>query len=132
VRQEVTRIDENDGITVIASGPLTSDALTSEILRLSGSDQLYFYDSISPIVEADSIDRERVYMAARYDKGTADYINCPMNQDEYDKFIATLLEAQSVEVKDWEKLNYFEGCLPIEEIARRGRDTLRFGPMKPV
>ena len=132
VREEVTRIDENDGITVIASGPLTSDALAAEIGRLSGSERLFFYDSISPIVEADSIDRERVYMAARYDKGTADYINCPMTQEEYDRFLDALLEAQSVEAKDWEKLNYFEGCLPIEEIARRGRDTLRFGPMKPV
>ena len=132
VREEATRIDETDGITVIASGPLTSDALAAEIGRLSGSEQLYFYDSISPIVEADSIDRERVYMAARYDKGTADYINCPMTQEEYDRFLDALLEAQSVEAKDWERLNYFEGCLPIEEIARRGRDTLRFGPMKPV
>jgi methylenetetrahydrofolate--tRNA-(uracil-5-)-methyltransferase len=132
VREEATRIDETDGITVIASGPLTSDALAAEIGRLSGSEQLYFYDSISPIVEADSIDRERVYMAARYDKGTADYINCPMTQEEYDRFLDALLEAQSVEAKDWEQLNYFEGCLPIEEIARRGRDTLRFGPMKPV
>src|SRR5271166_2822262 len=132
VREEVSRIDESDGITIVASGPLTSDALTHEILRLSGSEQLYFYDSISPIVDADSIDRERVYMAARYDKGTADYINCPMTQEEYDRFLDALLEAQSVEAKDWEKLNYFEGCLPIEEIARRGRDTLRFGPMKPV
>jgi methylenetetrahydrofolate--tRNA-(uracil-5-)-methyltransferase len=132
MREEVTRIDENDGITVVASGPLTSDALTHEILRLSGSAQLYFYDSISPIVEADSIDRERVYMAARYDKGTADYINCPMTKGEYDRFLDALLEAQSVDAKEWEKLNYFEGCLPIEEIARRGRDTLRFGPMKPV
>jgi methylenetetrahydrofolate--tRNA-(uracil-5-)-methyltransferase len=132
MREEVTRIDEHDGITVIASGPLTSDALASEIQRLSGSEQLYFYDSISPIVEADSIDRERVYMAVRYDKGTADYINCPMTQEEYDRFLDALLEAQSVEAKDWERLNYFEGCLPIEEIARRGRDTLRFGPMKPV
>src|SRR5208283_273063 len=132
VREEVTRIDENDGITIVASGPLTSDALTQEILRLSGSEQLYFYDSISPIVEADSIDRERVYMAARYDKGTADYINCPMTKEEYDRFLDALLEAQSVDAKDWETLNYFESCLPIEEIARRGRDTLRFGPMKPV
>jgi len=132
VREEVTRIDEHDAITVIATGPLTSDALAAEILRLSGSQQLYFYDSISPIVEADSIDRDRVYMAARYDKGTADYINCPMTQEEYDRFLDALLEAQSVEAKDWERLNYFEGCLPIEEIARRGRDTLRFGPMKPV
>lgn len=132
VREEVMRIDENDGVTIVASGPLTSDALTQEILRLSGSEQLYFYDSISPIVEADSIDRERVYMAARYHKGTADYINCPMTREEYDRFLDALLEAQSVDSKGWEKLNYFEGCLPIEEIARRGRDTLRFGPMKPV
>src|SRR6516164_8000089 len=127
IRAEATRIDEHDGITVIATGPLTSDALASEILRLSGSRQLYFYDSISPIVEADSIDRDRVYMAARYDKGTADYINCPMTKEEYDRFLDALLAAQSVETKHWENLNYFEGCLPIEEIARRGRDTLRFG-----
>ena len=88
--------------------------------------------SISPIVEADSIDMSRVYMAARYDKGTADYINCPMTREEYDRFLDALLEAHSVDAKDWENLNYFESCLPIEEIARRGRDTLRFGPMKPV
>ncbi|MGB9258405.1 MAG: methylenetetrahydrofolate--tRNA-(uracil(54)-C(5))-methyltransferase (FADH(2)-oxidizing) TrmFO [Candidatus Korobacteraceae bacterium] len=132
LREEVTRIDETNAITIVATGPLTSDALASEILRLSGSEQLYFYDSISPIVEADSIDMSRVYMAARYDKGTADYINCPMTKDEYDRFLDALLEAQSVDAKDWENLNYFESCLPIEEIARRGRDTLRFGPMKPV
>jgi methylenetetrahydrofolate--tRNA-(uracil-5-)-methyltransferase len=93
---------------------------------------LYFYDSISPIVEADSIDMGRVYMAARYDKGSADYINCPMTPQEYERFYDALLTAQSVEEREWEKLNYFESCLPIEEIARRGRDTLRFGPMKPV
>jgi methylenetetrahydrofolate--tRNA-(uracil-5-)-methyltransferase len=131
-REEVTAIDENNAITIIASGPLTSDTLSREILRLSGNEQLYFYDSISPIVEADSIDMSRVYLAARYDKGTADYINCPMTKEEYDRFLDALLAAEPVEGKDWEKLNYFEGCLPIEEIARRGRDTLRFGPMKPV
>ena len=142
-REEVTAIDET-AITIIATGPLTSDALASEISRLSetlsaertepGAHQprLYFYDSISPIVEADSIDMSRVYMAARYDKGSADYINCPMSQEEYGAFYDALVAAQSVEERDWEKLNYFEGCLPIEEIARRGRDTLRFGPMKPV
>jgi methylenetetrahydrofolate--tRNA-(uracil-5-)-methyltransferase len=181
-REEVTAIDEADGVTVIATGPLTSEGLAAEIARLSQSrdshpfdklragssaknaegwgtldaegagiswaepalslskggpahDQnphLYFYDSISPIVEADSIDMERVYLAARYDKGSADYINCPMTPEEYGVFYDALLAAQSVEERDWEKLNYFESCLPIEEIARRGRDTLRFGPMKPV
>lgn len=132
VREEVTHIDENAGLTIVATGPLTSDALSQEIARLSGSDHLFFYDSISPIVEADSIDQSRVYFAARYGKGTADYINCPFTKEEYDVFYEALIAAQSVEGHDWEKLNYFEGCLPIEEIARRGRDTLRFGPMKPV
>lgn len=147
-RQEVTAIDEANDVTIIAGGPLTSEALASEIARLSQrieetkqeraeapdphSPHLYFYDSISPIVEADSIDMSRVYMAARYDKGSADYINCPMTAEEYGRFYDALLAAQSVEERDWEKLNYFESCLPIEEIARRGRDTLRFGPMKPV
>ena len=132
VREEVTAIDEHGAITIVATGPLTSDALAREILRLSGSEQLYFYDSISPIVAADSIDISRVYMAARYDKGSADYINCPMTKEDYDRFLDALIETHSVEAKDWEDLNYLESCLPIEEIARRGRDTLRFGPMKPV
>jgi len=131
-REEVTRIDESTGITMIATGPLTSDALSQEIARLTGGTHLFFYDSISPIVEADSIDMSRVYKAARYDKGTADYINCPMTEEEYGRFYEALLAAEAVEERDWERLNYFEACLPIEEIARRGRDTLRFGPMKPV
>ncbi len=145
-REEVTSVDESGRqITIIATGPLTSESLAQEIARLSSltgtpaahnpapdSPHLYFYDSISPIVEADSIDMSRVYMAARYDKGSADYINCPMTAGDYDRFYDALLAAQSVEERDWEKLNYFESCLPIEEIARRGRDTLRFGPMKPV
>jgi len=131
-REEVTRLDPGEGVTIVASGPLTSLALSDEIARLTGSEHLAFYDSISPIVEADSINRERVYLAARYDKGSADYINCPMNQAEYEAFLDALLTAESVEAKEWEKLDYFEGCLPIEELARRGRDTLRFGPMKPV
>src|SRR5579859_5986159 len=131
-REEVTSIDEHDGVTIIASGPLTSTALSEDIARLTGSAHLSFYDSISPIVEAESIDESRVYRAARYDKGEADYINCPFTTEEYGCFYDALMEAQSVEGKDWEKLNYFESCLPIEEIARRGRDTLRFGPMKPV
>ena len=130
-REEFTQVSQ-DAITILATGPLTSDALSQEITRLSGSTHLFFYDSISPIVESDSIDMSKVYLAARYDKGTADYINCPMAKEEYDAFYDALISAQSVEEKEWEKLNYFEGCLPIEEIARRGRDTLRFGPMKPV
>jgi methylenetetrahydrofolate--tRNA-(uracil-5-)-methyltransferase len=150
-REEVTQVEAGE-LTIIATGPLTSDPLSREIVRLSSTSvsagkadadpsragapaphrNLHFYDSISPIVEADSIDMSKVYLAARYDKGSADYINCPMSKDEYDRFYDALLAAQSVEQKDWEKLNYFESCLPIEEIARRGRDTLRFGPMKPV
>jgi methylenetetrahydrofolate--tRNA-(uracil-5-)-methyltransferase len=131
-REEVTSVDENAGVTIIATGPLTSDALSRDIARLCDAGHLFFYDSISPIVEADSIDMSRVYLAARYDKGTPDYINCPMNRDEYDRFYDALVSAESAEQHDWEKLNYFESCLPIEEIARRGRDTLRFGPMKPM
>src|ERR1700744_404641 len=131
-REEVTQLDPDDGITIVASGPLTSSALSNEIARLTGSEHLAFYDSISPIVEADSIDMERVYFAARWDKGTADYINCPMTKEEYDIFYDALVAAEQVQEKEWEKLDYFEGCLPIEELARRGRDTPRFGPMKPV
>jgi methylenetetrahydrofolate--tRNA-(uracil-5-)-methyltransferase len=146
IREEVTTVDENAGVTIVATGPLTSDALTREITRLSqpvgyrspareesaSVPHLFFYDSISPIVDADSVDRSRVYLAARYGKGSADYVNCPMSGEEYDRFYDALIAAESVEGHDWEKLNYFEACLPIEEIARRGRDTLRFGPMKPV
>lgn len=133
--EEATHIPE-DRTVIVATGPLTSDALSQEIARLCGKTgddpHLYFFDSISPIVEADSIDMSKVYLAARYDKGSADYINCPMTREEYERFLDGLISAQPVEERVWEKLNYFEGCLPIEEIARRGRDTLRFGPMKPV
>jgi methylenetetrahydrofolate--tRNA-(uracil-5-)-methyltransferase len=142
-------LQDESGIkcTILATGPLTSDALSAEIERITGAGHLAFYDSISPIVDADSIDMERVYMAARWDKGTADYINCPMNREEFDRFLDALLAAEPAEARDWEKLEYFpphapdagawepryfEGCLPIEVLARRGRDTLRFGPMKPV
>jgi len=131
-REEVTALDSEKGITVLASGPLTSAALSGEIARLTGSEHLAFYDSISPIVEADSIDMNRVYFAARYDKGTADYINCPMTREEYDAFYDALMAAEHVREKEWEKLDYFQACLPIEQLARSGRDTLRFGPMKPV
>jgi methylenetetrahydrofolate--tRNA-(uracil-5-)-methyltransferase len=134
IRKEVTRLDEtsSDTLSILATGPLTSDALSAEIERITGSGHLAFYDSISPIVDAESIDMERVYMAARWDKGGADYINCPMDREEFDRFLDALLSAEAAEAKEWEKLDYFEGCLPIEVLARRGRDTLRFGPMKPV
>ena len=140
IREEVTSLDDalvqnQDGAkhcTIVATGPLTSDALGREIERLTGAGHLAFYDSISPIVDAESIDMSRVYFAARWDKGTADYINCPMDRAEYDRFYDALLAAEAAESKEWEKLDYFEGCLPIEVLATRGRDTLRFGPMKPV
>jgi methylenetetrahydrofolate--tRNA-(uracil-5-)-methyltransferase len=132
IREEVTKLDLGEyAFTIVATGPLTSDALSEEIRRITGSQHLAFYDSISPIVDAESIDMERVYFAARYDKGTADYINCPMNREEYDRFYDALVTAEPAESKAWEKCEYFEGCLPIEELARRGRDTLRYGPMKP-
>ncbi len=135
IREEVTSLEADAGgaqYTIVATGPLTSDALSAEIERLTGAGRLAFYDSISPIVDAESIDMERVYFAARWDKGTADYINCPMDREEYDRFYDALVAAEAAEEKEWEKLDYFEGCLPIEVLARRGRDTLRFGPMKPV
>jgi methylenetetrahydrofolate--tRNA-(uracil-5-)-methyltransferase len=147
IREEVTSLDPGEyALTIVATGPLTSDALSEEIRRITGSQHLAFYDSISPIVDAESIDMERVYFAARYDKGTADYINCPMTREEYDRFYDALVTAEAAESKDWEKLDfdslnapdscateprYFEGCLPIEVLATRGRDTLRYGPMKP-
>jgi methylenetetrahydrofolate--tRNA-(uracil-5-)-methyltransferase len=134
-REEVTTLDQNKDdtkCTILATGPLTSEALSAEIERITGSGSLAFYDSISPIVETDSIDMERVYMGARWEKGTADYINCPMDRAEYDRFLDALLAAEPAETKEWETADYFEGCLPIEVLARRGRDTLRFGPMKPV
>jgi methylenetetrahydrofolate--tRNA-(uracil-5-)-methyltransferase len=133
-REEVKTIP--DGIVVIASGPLTSDPLAQDISRVTGSDRLYFYDSISPIVAADSIDMSVAFRASRWGKsldGSDDYINCPFNKDQYAAFIDALLKAEFYEAHIPEdKTPFFEGCLPIEEIARRGRDTLRFGPMKPA
>ena len=166
-REEVTHLHETDPdtITVLASGPLTSSPLAGELQRLTGADHLAFYDSISPIVDASTVNKDKTYFAARWDRGTADYINCPFTKDEYNTFIDALTTAERVEPKSWEhiptalcgmeapdnfeaeapeaqaapsptaqaaKLTYFEGCLPIEELARRGRDTLRFGPMKPA
>ena len=130
IREEVTAMPA-EGVSIIATGPLTSDALTKEIMKLTGDDQLYFYDAIAPIVAADSIDMSIAFKAARYGKGGDDYINCPMNRDEYAVFFDALVEAKSVPLKRFEDTKWFESCLPIEEIARRGVDTLRFGPMKP-
>jgi len=159
-REEVTTLNEDDPdtITILATGPLTSSSLAAELQRLTGAHHLAFYDSISPIVDASTIDMDKVYFAARWDKGTADYINCPFTKEEYDRFLDALLGAEKVTPKEWERIPedpasraqgpkgsqppgpwtldpkpcYFEGCLPIEETARRGRDTLRFGPMKPA
>jgi methylenetetrahydrofolate--tRNA-(uracil-5-)-methyltransferase len=134
-RGEICRIPDR-GIVIIASGPLTSDSLARDISRVTGSDRLYFYDSISPIVSADSIDMSIAFRASRYGKsldGTDDYVNCPFDKEQYDAFVNALLEAQFYNPHIAEdNTPYFEGCLPIEEIAGRGRDTLRFGPMKPT
>jgi methylenetetrahydrofolate--tRNA-(uracil-5-)-methyltransferase len=131
VREEATEIRE-DEITIIATGPLSSDALTAEIMKITGSDQLYFYDAIAPIVAADSVDRSIAFLAARYGKGGDDYLNCPFNEAQYAIFYDALINAQSVPLQRFEDTRWFEACLPIEELARRGVDTPRFGPMKPV
>src|SRR5215510_16479716 len=131
LREEVTHVPE-DEITIIATGPLSSDALTAEIMKLTGNDQMYFYDAIAPIVAADSIDTSIAFRAARYDKGGDDYLNCPFDEEQYARFYAELLDAKSVPLQRFEETRWFEACLPIEELARRGVDTLRFGPMKPV
>jgi methylenetetrahydrofolate--tRNA-(uracil-5-)-methyltransferase len=131
VREEVKSIDA-DAINIIAAGPLCSDALTAEILKLTGDDQLYFYDAIAPIVAADSIDESIAFRAARYGKGGDDYLNCPFDPEQYARFYQELVEAKSVPLQRFEETRWFEACLPIEELARRGVDTLRYGPMKPV
>jgi methylenetetrahydrofolate--tRNA-(uracil-5-)-methyltransferase len=135
VREEVKTVapeSANQNITIIATGPLSSDALTDEIMKLTGSDQMYFYDAIAPIVAADSIDTSIAFRAARYDKGGDDYLNCPLDEQQYAEFYQALIEANSVPLQRFEETRWFEACLPIEELARRGVDTLRFGPMKPV
>lgn len=136
-RSEVTRIP--DGPTIIASGPLTSDALAEDIARLSGKDYLYFYDAVSPIVEAGSINMAVAFRGSRYGRGDrdgGDYINCPFNQEEYNRFVDALCSAEQIELKDFERdalqENFFEMCLPVEVLARRGREALAFGPMRPV
>lgn len=131
IKQEVTKIP--DGYTIMASGPLTSDALADSIKEFMQSEHLYFFDAIAPIVEKDSIDFDKAFWASRYDKGEASYINCPMNKEQYEKFYNILINAPKIELKTFEKnAKFFESCLPIEVLASRGVDTLRFGPMKPV
>ncbi len=131
VREEITAIPR-DAITIIATGPLTSETLTWEIMKLTGDDQMYFYDAIAPIVAADSVDQAIAFRAARYGKGGDDYLNCPFDEEQYARFYAALIEANSVPLQRFEETRWFEACLPIEELARRGVDTLRYGPMKPV
>ena len=131
VREEITSIPPGE-TSIIATGPLTSDALTFEIMKLTGDDQLYFYDAIAPIIAADSIDQSIAFKAARYGKGGDDYLNCPLNEEAYAQFYEQLTNANSVPLQRFEETRWFEACLPIEELARRGIDTLRYGPMKPV
>jgi methylenetetrahydrofolate--tRNA-(uracil-5-)-methyltransferase len=131
VREEIPAIP-NEGIVVVASGPLTAPSLSQSIREFCGEEHLYFYDAISPIIDAETIDRTKVYAASRYGKASDDYLNCAMDRDQYAAFYEALLAAESVAIHEFEEAQYFESCLPIEEIARRGRDTLRFGPMRPV
>lgn len=131
-REEVTQIPE--GPVIIASGPLTSDGLSKAIGKLLGEAYLSFYDAASPIVAFDSIDMDKAFFAARYGKGEDDYINCPMNREEYEAFHAALISAESVELKEFEqdRMKVYEGCMPVEVLAKRGSDSIRFGPLKPV
>lgn len=131
INEEVSKIDDNQ-ITIIATGPLTSDALSSEIARLTGKDRLFFYDAAAPIVTKESINMEKAFTADRYGKGESDYINCPMTKEEYEAFYNELINAEIVDKHEFEKGNLFEGCMPIEEMARRGSQTLTYGPLKPV
>lgn len=131
VREEVTEIPP-EGLTIVATGPLTSEALAEDLRRLTGEDYFHFYDAIAPIVYADSINWDRVFRADRYGKGEGAYVNCPLTREEYERFVEALLSAEKVPLKDFEEPRYFEGCLPIEVMAERGPETLRYGPMKPV
>lgn len=130
VHDEVTALPK--GPTIIATGPLTSDALSKELKQLTGEEYLYFYDAAAPIVEKESIDMEKVFLASRYDKGEAAYLNCPMTEEEFNRFYDALISAETVKLKDFEKEIFFEGCMPIEVMAKRGKKTLLYGPMKPV
>jgi len=130
INEEITDIPP--GLTVIATGPLTSSGLAEKIAELLGEEYLYFYDAAAPIIEKESIDFEKVFVASRYDKGEAAYINCPMNEQEFNNFYNALVEAETAEVKSFEKEVFFEGCMPVEVLGKRGKKTLLFGPLKPV
>jgi methylenetetrahydrofolate--tRNA-(uracil-5-)-methyltransferase len=130
INEEVTELPE--GITIIATGPLTSPALAEQIRKLTGEEYLYFYDAAAPIIEKDSIDMDKVYLKSRYDKGEAAYLNCPMNEEEFERFYNALVAAEIVPLKEFEKEIYFEGCMPVEVVAQRGAQTLLFGALKPV
>ncbi|HTV56281.1 MAG TPA: methylenetetrahydrofolate--tRNA-(uracil(54)-C(5))-methyltransferase (FADH(2)-oxidizing) TrmFO, partial [Terriglobia bacterium] len=132
LRREERKAISHRALTLVASGPLTSDVLASCLQSLTGSDNLAFYDSISPIVDGETLTMDRIFRASRYGKGGEDYLNCPMNEGEYRNFYEALRAAEAVETHSFEDARYFEACLPVEELARRGYDTLRFGPMKPV
>ena len=131
VEEEITEIPDDECV-IIATGPLTSDALSKNIGEFFGNGYMYFYDAAAPIVTYESIDKSKVYKKARYDKGTADYINCPMSKEEYQAFYNELINAKTAELKDFENDKVFEGCMPVEVMAKRGEDTLTFGPLKPV
>ncbi|QKS60419.1 FADH(2)-oxidizing methylenetetrahydrofolate--tRNA-(uracil(54)-C(5))-methyltransferase TrmFO [Paenibacillus barcinonensis] len=131
VNEELTALPE-DGIVVVATGPLTSPALSEQIKALMGEEYFYFYDAAAPIIEKDSIDMNKVYLASRYDKGEAAYLNCPMTEEEFDIFYEALINAEVAQLKEFEKEIYFEGCMPIEVMMKRGKQTALFGPMKPV
>ena len=131
--EEITAIpNTDDSIVIIASGPLTDGALAAEIAALLGNDSLYFYDAAAPLLSASSIDMARAYRASRYGKGEASYINCPMDEAQYDAFYAALITAETAQAHDFEKEIFFEGCMPVEVMASRGRDTLLYGPLKPM
>ena len=130
VRDEVTAIPSE--LTILATGPLTSPALSEALQGVLGTEHLYFYDAIAPIVTADSIDMTIAWKASRYDKGGEDYVNCPLDREQYQAFVDAVVAAEKVPTREFERCIYFEGCMPIEEMARRGRDTLAFGPMRPV
>ena len=130
ISEEITKIPE--GITIIATGPLTSEALAEEIAEYNGSHGFYFYDAAAPIIDSSTIDREKVYLKSRYDKGEAAYLNCPMTEEEFTRFYEALITAEVAPQKEFEKEKFFEGCMPIEVMAKRGIKTMLFGPMKPV